>query len=112
VGSVTRASVCRSRTTRRLAVMGKSMGTNDISHEASRDPRDWAEEAGVEPTEDANAPSNGFEARAPHRERYSSGVEHAAVSATVEEALRPPRCLPLQLQLDHCQHIRSPVFSA
>src|SRR5437660_5072752 len=31
-----------------------------------------AEEAGVEPTEDACAPSNGFEARAPHRERYSS----------------------------------------
>ena len=37
-----------------------------------------AEEAGVEPTEDARAPSNGFEARAPHRERYSSAVEHAA----------------------------------
>jgi hypothetical protein len=50
--------------------------------------------------------------RAPHRERYSSRVEHAAVSAAAEEALRPPRCLPLQLQLDHCQHIRGPVFSA
>ena len=71
-----------------------------------------AEEAGVEPTEDAYAPSNGFEARAPHRERYSSGVEHAAVSAAAEEALRPPRCLPLQLQLEHCQHIRGPVFPA
>jgi hypothetical protein len=34
-----------------------------------------AEEAGVEPTEDANAPSNGFEARAPHRERYSSALK-------------------------------------
>src|ERR1700688_4449434 len=33
-----------------------------------------AEEAGVEPTEDACAPSNGFEARAPHRERYSSAL--------------------------------------
>jgi hypothetical protein len=37
-----------------------------------------AEEAGVEPTEDARAPSNGFEARAPHRERYSSAAKHAA----------------------------------
>jgi hypothetical protein len=37
-----------------------------------------AEEAGVEPTEDARAPSNGFEARAPHRERYSSAIQHAA----------------------------------
>lgn len=36
-----------------------------------------AEEAGVEPTEDANAPSNGFEARAPHRERYSSEPENS-----------------------------------
>src|SRR5437764_13525260 len=71
-----------------------------------------AEEAGVEPTEDANAPSNGFEARAPHRERYSSGVEHAAVSAAAEEALRPPRCLPLQLQFDHCQHIGGAVLPA
>ena len=35
-----------------------------------------AEEAGVEPTEDAYAPSNGFEARAPHRERYSSGPQN------------------------------------
>src|SRR5438045_9664340 len=70
------------------------------------------EEAGVEPTEDANAPSNGFEARAPHRERYSSGVEHAAVSAAAEEALRPPRCLPLQLQFDHCQHIGGAVLPA
>ena len=35
-----------------------------------------AEEAGVEPTEDANAPSNGFEARAPHRERYSSAAQN------------------------------------
>src|SRR5437763_1851627 len=51
------------------------------------------EEAGVEPTKDANAPSNGFEARGPHRERYSSGVEHAAVSAAAEEALRRPRRL-------------------
>ena len=34
-----------------------------------------AEEAGVEPTEDARAPSNGFEARAPHRERYSSEAQ-------------------------------------
>ena len=33
-----------------------------------------AEEAGVEPTEDTYAPSNGFEARAPHRERYSSAL--------------------------------------
>ena len=38
-----------------------------------------AEEAGVEPTEDACAPSNGFEARAPHRERYSSAGENAVV---------------------------------
>jgi DNA-binding response OmpR family regulator len=38
-----------------------------------------AEEAGVEPTEDACAPSNGFEARAPHRERYSSAAENAPV---------------------------------
>jgi hypothetical protein len=37
--------------------------------------RTAAEEAGVEPTEDACAPSNGFEARAPHRERYSSEAE-------------------------------------
>jgi len=37
-----------------------------------------AEEAGVEPTEDAWAPSNGFEARAPHRERYSSARQDAA----------------------------------
>ena len=60
-----------------------------------------AEEAGVEPTEDTYAPSNGFEARAPHRERYSSGMEHAAVSVPAEEALRPPFGLPLQLQFDH-----------
>ena len=71
-----------------------------------------AEEAGVEPTEDANAPSNGFEARAPHRERYSSGIEHAALSAPAEEALRPPLGLPLQLQFDHRQHIGGAVFPA
>src|SRR5260370_2162203 len=39
-----------------------------------------AEEAGVEPTEDACAPSNGFEARAPHRERYSSARQDCRVS--------------------------------
>src|SRR5947207_11926381 len=52
-----------------------------------------AEEAGVEPTEDTYAPSNGFEARAPHRERYSSGRENAALSAVAEEgvtAAAPP----------------------
>ena len=38
-----------------------------------------AEEAGVEPTEDACAPSNGFEARAPHRERYSSADQNRRV---------------------------------
>src|SRR5437870_7903048 len=38
-----------------------------------------AEEAGVEPTEDACAPSNGFEARAPHRERYSSEAQNCGV---------------------------------
>jgi hypothetical protein len=38
-----------------------------------------AEEAGVEPTEDACAPSNGFEARAPHRERYSSARQNCWV---------------------------------
>ena len=71
-----------------------------------------AEEAGVEPTEHANAPSNGFEARAPHRERYSSGIEHAAVSSPAEEALRSPFGLPLQLQFDHRQHIGGAVFPA
>ena len=45
------------------------------------------EEAGVEPTEDAEAPSNGFEARAPHRERYSSAPEDAPVLRDTE-ALR------------------------
>ena len=45
-----------------------------------------AEEAGVEPTEDAYAPSNGFEARAPHRERYSSEGDNAAVLPAVKEA--------------------------
>ena len=48
-----------------------------------------AEEAGVEPTEDACAPSNGFEARAPHRERYSSGGENAALSGVAKEVLGP-----------------------
>src|SRR5437764_14872343 len=43
-----------------------------------------AEEAGVEPTEDARAPSNGFEARAPHRERYSSAPEDAPVSGRMK----------------------------
>src|SRR5690242_11317801 len=38
-----------------------------------------AEEAGVEPTEDTCAPSNGFEARAPHRERYSSARQNCGV---------------------------------
>src|SRR5438874_4364650 len=59
--------------------MGKRMGTRD---NAIREPQrsyvaggDWAEEAGVEPTEDTYAPSNGFEARAPHRERYSSALK-------------------------------------
>src|SRR5271170_639912 len=47
----------------------------------------WAEEAGVEPTEDACAPSNGFEARAPHRERYSSTRRIAGFPGTVN---RPP----------------------
>ena len=42
-----------------------------------------AEEAGVEPTEDASASSNGFEARAPHRERYSSDVDLALCAAAV-----------------------------
>ena len=42
-----------------------------------------AEEAGVEPTEDANAPSNGFEARAPHRERYSSALTFCGVLVMV-----------------------------
>src|SRR5437879_8927531 len=45
-----------------------------------------AEEAGVEPTEDACAPSNGFEARAPHRERYSSKGENDAISPATKEA--------------------------
>ena len=48
-----------------------------------------AEEAGVEPTEDACAPSNGFEARAPHRERYSSGAENAAVLSAMKGLKRP-----------------------
>jgi hypothetical protein len=45
--------------------------------ETRRKYRILAEEAGVEPTEDAKAPSNGFEARAPHRERYSSAANNA-----------------------------------
>ena len=45
-----------------------------------------AEEAGVEPTEDACAPSNGFEARAPHRERYSSAGDNAAVLPVMKGA--------------------------
>ena len=44
------------------------------------------EEAGVEPTEDACAPSNGFEARAPHRERYSSEAQNAAVLPAIKGA--------------------------
>jgi hypothetical protein len=48
-----------------------------------------AEEAGVEPTEDAYAPSNGFEARAPHRERYSSADYNAALRRATEEGYRP-----------------------
>src|ERR1051325_5173827 len=43
-----------------------------IRHRRTLADSEIAEEAGVEPTEDACAPSNGFEARAPHRERYSS----------------------------------------
>src|SRR6266851_1913725 len=42
-----------------------------------------AEEAGVEPTEDAFAPSDGFEDRADHRARYSSEpglAEHIAAA--------------------------------
>jgi hypothetical protein len=46
-----------------------------------------AEEAGVEPTEDAGAPSNGFEARAPHRERYSSVVDLAELWRPVNASM-------------------------
>src|SRR5256885_14879774 len=70
------------------------------------------EEAGVEPTEDAYAPSNGFEARAPHRERYSSGGENAALSGVAKEALGPALRLPLQLQLYHRQHVGGAVLLA
>src|ERR1700737_3427638 len=68
-----------------------------------------AEEAGVEPTEDAYAPSNGFEARAPHRERYSSADYHAALHRATEEGLPPAPGLALQLQLDHRQYIGGAV---
>jgi len=46
-----------------------------------------AEEAGVEPTEDAGAPSNGFEARAPHRERYSSAADLAELWQLVNASM-------------------------
>ena len=49
-----------------------------------RETRGGAEEAGVEPTEDACAPSNVFEARAPHRERYSSARQNAAVLPVIK----------------------------
>src|SRR5438046_3030452 len=68
-----------------------------------------AEEAGVEPTEDAYAPSNGFEARAPHRERYSSAYYNAALRPAMEERSPPPLGLPLQFQLDHCQDVGGAV---
>ena len=48
-----------------------------------------AEEAGVEPTEDACAPSNGFEARAPHRERYSSAFETTETFPAASKHLLP-----------------------
>src|ERR1700676_2104018 len=66
-----------------------------------------AEEAGVEPTEDAYAPSNGFEARAPHRERYSSEREHAALSAVAKEgvtaAAPPAASASVRSSLRHCR---------
>lgn len=52
-----------------------------------------AEEAGVEPTEDARAPSNGFEARAPHRERYSSERQNARFPHRRKEPARGARLL-------------------
>jgi hypothetical protein len=54
-----------------------------------------AEEAGVEPTEDACAPSNGFEARAPHRERYSSEGENGAVLPVMKGLSAAVRILPI-----------------
>ena len=56
-----------------------------------------AEEAGVEPTEDAYAPSNGFEARAPHRERYSSSLiihDFSAMSFAIGCAVIAGICVP------------------
>jgi hypothetical protein len=44
-----------------------------------------AEEAGVEPTEDAFAPSDGFEDRASHRARYSSAPGLAEYAAAAQQ---------------------------
>src|SRR5438067_11586154 len=54
-----------------------------------------AEEAGVEPTEDACAPSNGFEARAPHRERYSSIRQDRGLSRPRQSSRQYSRALSI-----------------
>jgi hypothetical protein len=68
-----------------------------------------AEEAGVEPTEDACAPSNGFEARAPHRERYSSEGKNAAVLPVMKGAIKvAPILRPVPKRRKQCPNVRAP----